>query len=62
MNELCPICNEPLNSVAGNQVNGKDGMTVWCPNLKCEMADWGHGKNLKYALVVFKQKCGKAVS
>lgn len=40
-------------------MNPKDGITVWCPNTACGMADWGHGKTEKDALEVFQQKCGK---
>lgn len=60
MNETCSVCGGPLKACAGTQLNVKDGVTVYCPNTACGMADWGHGKNEKEALEVYKQKCDKS--
>ena len=54
---ICPICKEPLVSQEGNQLNPKDGFTVYCPNPFCKMQDWGHGKNVEKANEIFQQKC-----
>ncbi len=61
MNEIynCPICGNVVRSIPGTQLDPKDGITVYCANKSCSMADWGHGKNEKDAFEIFIQKCGK---
>jgi len=56
----CPVCSKELESINGTQLNPNDGITVYCPNIKCGMADWGHGKDTKSATIIFIQKCGKS--
>jgi len=61
MNEIhnCPVCGNIVRIVNGTQLDPKDGITVYCPDKNCTMADWGHGKTEKDAFEIFKQKCGK---
>lgn len=56
---LCPLCNTALMSSVGHKVDPLDGVCVECVNRECGMEDWGHGKNVKEAFEIFKQKCGK---
>ena len=52
---LCPRCKKPLQYCEGDQVNPKNGITIWCEDcLDCG----GHGKNEAAALEIFKQKLG----
>ena len=46
-------------SSVGHKVDPLDGVCVECVNRECGMEDWGHGKNVKEAFEIFKQKCGK---
>jgi len=55
----CPLCSGTIFSIPGNQVNPFDGVSVWCRNKVCTMADWGHGKNERDAFECFEQKLGK---
>jgi len=55
----CLICNESMNYELGTIVDSNDGVTTWCDNKECKMADWGHGKDEKSAFEIFSQKCGK---
>ncbi len=42
----CPVCKQPLASQKGTQLNPGDGITVYCPNRKCEAQEVsGHGSN-----------------
>jgi hypothetical protein len=53
----CPICNKPLTSQSGTQMDPNDGVMVFCESNSC-MDSGGHGKNEKEALSVYMQKCG----
>jgi hypothetical protein len=55
----CPICDAPLETIVGHKLSQTDGITIFCPNNDCTMADWGHGKDDKHAYEIFVQKCGK---
>ena len=59
IDDLCPKCNGKLRSMPGHALSATDGVTVDCPNFKCGMADWGHGKTVKEAVSIFQQKCRK---
>ena len=59
----CPCCKEKLESLIGDQLHpgsDKHGVTVYCSNRGCGMADWGHGKNEKEACEVFFDKCSSS--
>jgi hypothetical protein len=53
----CPICNMPLMSQSGSQIDLNDGVTIYCNNMECSMTASGHGKNEKEAISVYMQKC-----
>jgi hypothetical protein len=59
LSKPCPVCKEETRSVRGHKINPDDGVTLWCPNVNCGMADWGHGKDENAAYEIFKQKCEK---
>jgi hypothetical protein len=55
----CPSCKTAsLVAIPGCQLDVTNGVTVYCANKGCSMADWGHGKKEDEALKVFLQKCG----
>jgi len=54
---ICPICQETLAIIQGSQIKVTDGYTVYCPNKKCRMSDWGHGETPIKAAGVFVEKC-----
>jgi hypothetical protein len=55
----CPCCDAALVYSVGHKVDPNDGVCIECPNKECGMGDWGHGRNIKEAFEIFKQKCGK---
>lgn len=53
----CVICNGEISFQKGTQIDPNDGVTAFCRNKDCSMADWGHGSNEKNAFDIFRQKC-----
>lgn len=54
----CPLCNGEMSFQKGTIIDINDGITAYCSNKECNIADWGHGSNEKNAFEIFRQKCG----
>jgi hypothetical protein len=54
----CPVCKGDITFQKGTEIDINDGITAYCSNKECRMADWGHGSNEKNAFNIFQQKCG----
>ena len=56
-NQKCPVCGVSLVSQSGDQIDPKNGITVWCDNRNCSAQEVsGHGKNEKEAWITIMQK------
>ena len=57
----CPLCDELMDSVPGDRVNPRNGVTLICFNPLCPPHEnvEGHGKNEKEAYEVACQKFKK---
>lgn len=59
MNYKCPLCESELQLIAGDQINPKNGVTLYCCNENCPAQECcGHGKDEKaaYEIVISKYK------
>lgn len=58
MNEyLCPLCQSPLATQLGSQIDPLDGVTLWCPSSTCPSQEvMGHASNTKGAFEIIRSK------
>lgn len=53
----CPLCDAPLKTQAGSQINPDDGVTLYCGNKECPAQEvFGHGPNEASAYFVIQEK------
>jgi transcription elongation factor Elf1 len=53
----CPICDASLVSQPGQVLDPNDGVTLFCPNLRCDAQEvFGHARNEKEAFEIIKDK------
>ena len=53
----CPVCQQPLTSQRGSQIDPNDGVTVYCPHLTCPAQEVsGHGDSVQAGLKIIAQK------
>lgn len=56
----CPVCQGEMKVIPGQQMNPRDGVTIYCPHRTCPAQEVsGHGPNEKGAWEVITQKFPK---